>query len=126
MDNNLQKEKLKNFFVSVLGMIAIFAIYIISASRAPYSDNIGVLLVPPILLFLHGPLISFIYAWVQASKRIPNTELYNNFTDAIFSRMSPIFILFGVFGLIILVLSTFMCGFCGISMIFFPFWAVFA
>lgn len=65
-DLNFDSYKRQNAFVTVIGMLAIFGIYIFSASKAPDSDNIGILIVPFVILIIYGPFISFIYAASRA------------------------------------------------------------
>lgn len=126
---NFQRLKWQNVIVTIVAMIAIFGIYIFSVSKASESDNIGILIVPFIILIVYGPLASFIYATVRAFqlRKAANGSLWA-FITIVFKQVPGVFQALGLIGTVTIVAI----GIAGGSdafeyifeFVFFPFWAV--
>lgn len=125
MDADIRLARRRNFKVTIVGMVAIFAIYIISANQAPDSDNVGMLIMPVLLPTIHGPLISLIYASVMTY----NDRMYSVPTNHVFRdvlrRIPILFRLTGFVGLAFSLYIAFAYSILGVvELLFFPFWAV--
>ena len=125
MDQIIRKNRTRNFLLTIVGMVAIFGFYIYTASQAPVSDNIGILVVPFSLLLFHGPVISGLYAFTQA-RTLART--HDNFTvslSSVFQNMPIMFKVLGVVGLIAQLIISVTIGLSATALfILFPFWAI--
>lgn len=124
MKNNKLDRK-ENSQVVIIGLVIILVIYLCSASMAPYSDNVGVFVIPILFLFIHGPLISLGYAsiatYLDRSYGIPTNHLMRDVL-----RKMPILLRFtGFLGLAFTIFVTISLGVVGLlELLFFPFWAI--
>ena len=124
-------QKLNIILVSiVIGVI--FILYLMSASRAPESDNIGIIFVPVILFTIYGPAFSFICGLIESIviKTLLNVNGLSKSKDngyfSVFMGTQPsLFKFSGLAGLCILIMFGVMGGIrCLRFMIYLPFWAL--
>jgi len=119
-------ERLKNAQFSVLVMFSIFLFYIVTASLAPYSDNIGLFIVPPVVFFFYGPFASLLYAIYRARqiKATPTDESTLTWRQLIHRNMPIFFQLLGLFTLILFLLGFLVEGPHILILPLFPFWTI--
>ena len=115
-----------NVLAACLTMVMIFILYIVSAGRAPESDNIGVVLIPFILLTIWGPAVSFACGLIETGRirQSSNTEDKGYFS-VFMSTQSLLFKVSGPIGLVLLIFGIVMLGLKAFLEIpLFPFWAL--
>lgn len=125
------RSRRTNVIVSAVVMGGTFAFYIASASRAPTSDNVGIIFVPLILVTMYGPAASLISGLVQVamSKRSPVANgmrwlpQLRGLAKEVMVTQPLFFKICGILGLLLLALFTLRAGQEGLGVVFFPFWA---
>lgn len=122
------KYRRLNVIVSVVAMGGIFAFYIVSASRAPSSDNVGIVFVPLILVTIYGPLVSLICGLTQVTRSrgspVANGMGWLKEIKKEVMVTQPVFFkICGIVGFLLLILVTLRVGPKGLQVILFPFWA---
>lgn len=123
--DDIRLARRQNFIVAIIGMLLIFAIYFITASRASMSDNVGMLVMPILLPTIHGPLISLTYASVMTHNDRMYSVPTNHVIRDVLRRVPIVFRLTGFVGLAFSLYIAFAYSILGVvELLFFPFWAV--
>jgi len=115
-----------NALAACLAMVMIFIVYIVSAGRAPESDNIGIIVVPLILLTIWGPAVSVVCGLIETARiRQSSNAGDKGYFSVFMSTQSLLFKVSGAIGLVLLIFSMLRLGlkeFLEIPL--FPFWAL--
>ena len=120
------KYKRLNWIAASVVMGAIFCLYIVSASRARESDNVGIIVVPFILLTIWGPAVSFACGLIETRKIRQSSNSGDKGYFSVFMSTQPfLFKVSGGIGLVLLIFGILKLGlkeFLEIPL--FPFWAL--
>jgi hypothetical protein len=115
-----------NAVAACLAMVMIFIVYIASSGRAPESDNIGVIVVPLILLTIWGPAVSVACGLLETARiRQSSNASDKGYFSVFMSTQSRFFKVSGAIGLVLLIFGMLKLGlkeFLEIPL--FPFWAL--
>ena len=120
-----RKYRKWNLLTALGGMVAIVLLYVAGASRASYSDNIGVFLTPLVVLFLDGPAISVLAGIVQVlrMKHVAHAEQKSVF--GVFLATQPrVFLVLGCFGIVGVIWAAIKFGPIALLLPLFPFWPI--
>lgn len=115
-----------NVLAACLAMVMIFIVYIVSAGRAPESDNIGIIVVPFILLTIWGPAVSFACGLIETRRiRQSSNSGGKGYFSVFMSIQSLLFKVSGAIGLVLLIFVILKLGLKGfLEILLFPFWAL--
>jgi len=115
-----------NVLAAYLAMVMIFIVYIVSAGRAHESDNVGIIVVPFILLTIWGPAVSFACGLIETRKIRQSSNSGDKGYFSVFMSTQPfLFKVSGAIGLVLLIFGILKLGlkeFLEIPL--FPFWAL--
>lgn len=120
MKEALHQSRRKNAILTTLVVIAIFLFYFVGASLANDSDNVGMVIFPPIILFIYGPLVSLIYATIQTNKSRFFPEDSGNLLYRVFRRIPILFRAIGLLGIAITLYFIFSEGIWILLLFFWP------
>lgn len=120
MKEALHQSRRKNAILTTLVVIAIFLFYVVGASLAADSDNVGMVIFPPIILFIYGPLVSLIYATIQTNRSRFFPEDSGNWFYRVFKRTPIIFRVVGILGIAITLYFIFSEGIWILLLFFWP------
>jgi hypothetical protein len=106
-------------------MVIIFALYVLSANRAPDSDNVGMVFVPFVLITMWGPVTSFVCGLLEATKALHSPGVGNRGYISLFLATQPrLFLICGAIGAIVQILVVRAAGWEGLMLPLCPFWAM--
>jgi len=110
---------------AIVAMVIIFSLYIASASQAHESDNVGMIVVPLILLTVWGPAVSLICGFIEVAKiKRSSKGSHEGYFSVLMATQPQLFKVSGVIGLVLLILSVLGAGVMGLLLPLFPFWAL--
>lgn len=125
MKEALRQSRRKNAILTTLVVIAIFLFYFVGAILANDSDNVGMVIFPPIILFIYGPLVSLIYATIQTNKSRFFPEDSGNLLYRVFRRTPIVFRAIGLLGIAITLYFIFSEGIWILLIFFWPLFYLF-
>ena len=115
----------RNSRVAIVAMVSIFSLYIASASRAPESDNVGMIVVPFVLLTMWGPAVSLVCGFIEVAKIKRFSQDSNvGYFPVLMATQPLLFKVSGVIGFVLLIFSMPVTGGMGLLLLLFPFWAL--
>ena len=125
MKEALLHSRRQNVILTTLVIVAIFLFYFVGASLANDSDNVGMVIFPPIILFIYGPLVSLIYATIQTNKSRFFPEDSGNLLYRVFRRTPIVFRAIGLLGIAITLYFIFSEGIWILLLFFWPLFYLF-
>lgn len=125
MKEALLHSRRQNVILTTLVIVAIFLFYFVGASLVNDSDNVGMVIFPPIILFIYGPLVSLIYATIQTSKSRFFPEDSGNWFYRVSKRTPIIFRAIGLLGIALTIYFIFSEGIWILLLFFWPLFYLF-